>query len=461
MIEQSCKIESVSLSKVVHCIIFVLLITLPFILTFTQGSEIKLENERFERREMAEFPQVKSLHDLKEFPGSFDKWFSDNFGLRLWLVKLQSKLRFNVFGVSPRENIIVGQNGWYYQGKGAQRLRGTEITEYDTVTDLLGNVPFTEQELEKWRVVLEERQKYLADRGIAYLFAMAPSKALIYPENLPYHLQARIGKTRLEQLQEYLREKSTVNIVDLVQALKIAKREFGSDVPLFLKTDGHWNKVGAFVAYRAIANKASELLPDLELKVMKFDDFNLKYDKGWHHRSFASQMGFVVREDYPYLLPKKGNPLLRVFSSKTLLSGEEDLAEDAISVGSAPLSIAERKTTTRITGVRLQDKAGNGKKFTYAHNFGNPEMETILIMGDSYIAKGFEYFSAHARNLFRQRTELDFSTIFFNMDSESIKMPRIVIQEVCQGYIGKNAPFNPAVVSQVEALVLSLPNHPW
>jgi hypothetical protein len=424
-------------------IIFVVMISAPLVALIFQGEDDRRDNERFERRPLAAAPAIRDLSDLKTLPELFDLWFADRFGFRLPLVKLQSRLRFELFGVAPRENILVGRDGWFFQGRGSQRIRGSEIAEYDVVTDLLGKVPFSEGELKRWKQVLEERNAYLKSRGIPYVFALAPSKALIYPEYLPPALARQRGLTRLEQLQEYLQRESSVPIVDLVAALRQAKKELGHSVPLYLKTDGHWNEVGAFFAYRAIMKKVAQLLPNSEVKIMAYEDFTLRYKRHWFHPGFASQMGFPIIEPFPFLAPLKGSLLDDVFYPGAVVKERSALGEQSRAIGSAPLDRAQKKGVSRVTGVKLVDSTGESARFTYAHNFGDPELETILIMGDSFIRKGFKFFAAHSRDLYRKRTDLEFSTLFLKIEDSTVQTPQVVIQEVCQGYIGRNPPVNP------------------
>jgi hypothetical protein len=190
-----------------------------------------------ENRELAKPPVLGwRWIDLRALPGAASGYFEDHFGLRGRLVRWQAWLRLRVFHVSASPDVILGRDGWlFYAGDG-----GSE--------DLISALPFTSAELEKWRETLQHTQDWLAARGIAYIFVLAPDKHVVYPEYLPASVH-RVGlETRTGALVRYLRDHSTVRVVDLRPALHAAK---AAD-RLYHRTDTHWNDRGAFVAYTAL-----------------------------------------------------------------------------------------------------------------------------------------------------------------------------------------------------------------
>ena len=57
-----------------------------------------------------------------------------------------------------------------------------------------------------WRTAIEGRRDWLAERGVRYVFGLAPNKPSIYPEMLPNHIRRRRGRTRMDRFKEYLEE---------------------------------------------------------------------------------------------------------------------------------------------------------------------------------------------------------------------------------------------------------------
>ena len=190
-----------------------------------------------ENRELAPLPaRPRSWADVRAFPGAATRYFEDHFGLRARLVRWQALLRLRVLGVSASPDVIVGRDGWmFYAGDGAAK-------------DIASAVPFTRDELEAWRTMLEHTQDWMEARGIAYVFVLAPDKHEVYPELLPSSVRRVGAESRSDALVRYLRDMSTVPVLDLRGALNAAKgRE-----RVYHRTDTHWNDRGAFAASQAL-----------------------------------------------------------------------------------------------------------------------------------------------------------------------------------------------------------------
>lgn len=359
--------------------------------------------------------------------------FDDQFGFRKELITLQSYLTVQLFGDSPRDNVILGRDGWYFRGRGRQRLTDDTVQEYDYVSD--DTAESTTEDLFAWKQVLEERQNYLAERGIPYLFFIAPKKALIYPEHLPDSLRERQEKnspTFLERLNQFLATESSVPTIDLVSILRAAKLERPSE-NLYLKTDGHWNSIGAFVAYQAVMERVQELLPETEISILQRQDFETEWKQDWAHQGFSQQLGFPIVEPFPKLLPLKGNPM-----RSSLLTSKEwkRAAGNFRDFWLIPNILDHNK---RHITASLSDSSGKPTNYTVALNRKGRPFSTMLLLGDSFLMKLFPFFSVHSTALLRLRSERDFPTQYFKTNTPK---PEIVIQEVSQRYLGVKAPQN-------------------
>ena len=180
-------------------------------------------------------------------------WFDTHFAYRDRFVQVQSWLRYELLGVSSLATVWKGRDGWWF------------FASDGDVEATLNESPFTPVELDVWRETLQRTTDYLAARGIAHVFVIAPGKAEIHPEGLPAGLHPRPAPTRTDQLVETLRARSTVTVVDLRDGLLAAR---GGSGPLFHRTDTHWNDVGAAVGYRqilgALAGRVAGLTPPVE-----------------------------------------------------------------------------------------------------------------------------------------------------------------------------------------------------
>jgi alginate O-acetyltransferase complex protein AlgJ len=213
---------------------FVATIAVPGLATL---AAIDRPTSRNENRELAAFPPVPTdLPSLRAFPDAFTRYFEDNFSFRAHLVKWQAAFRFQQLRVSPSPTVIAGRDGWlFYADDGA-------------VEDFSDARPFTDAELEAWRLTLEHTRDWLADRGIRYVFVIAPDKHVVYPELMPATLHRLHDDSRIDQLVQFLRQRSSVTVLDLRPALHAAR---GGD-RLYHRTDTHWNDVGAWVGYEQI-----------------------------------------------------------------------------------------------------------------------------------------------------------------------------------------------------------------
>jgi hypothetical protein len=68
-----------------------------------------------ENRVPATLPGASStLQGWLTFPGRFERYFNDHFGLRTLLLALDHWAKAAVFGVSPVPTVLMGKQGWLY-----------------------------------------------------------------------------------------------------------------------------------------------------------------------------------------------------------------------------------------------------------------------------------------------------------------------------------------------------------
>lgn len=173
--------------------------------------------------------------------------FDGQFAYRAWFVGAQAWLRERLFHVSPLSTVWRGRDGWWY------------LASDGAVEDTLNQSPLSAAELDEWCATLQHTYDWLAARGIAYVFVLAPDKPAIYPEHLPAGLHPRPAPTRTDQLVTALRARTTVPVVDLRPDLLAAK----AGPPLFHRTDTHWNDLGAALAYRRLIEPLVRQVPGL------------------------------------------------------------------------------------------------------------------------------------------------------------------------------------------------------
>ncbi|XOF35152.1 MAG: alginate O-acetyltransferase AlgX-related protein [Candidatus Electrothrix sp. YB6] len=376
-----------------------------------------------------------SLTDvLREFPGTYQLYWQNNSILSKHFIHLNALVKIYLLRVSPNPNIALGKNGFFFEGYGDRKVEQGIVEQFDNIADYMGMYPFSELELWKWKQTLEERSYWLKQQGIEYVFVLAPTKALVYPEFLPDSLQKLAkGTRRYEQLSSYLRENAQVHFVDLLPALLEEKKK--RDYPLlFYKTDFHWNFYGSLVAYQEIIRKMERFFPDYPLDPVLLDDFTVKIDEHWAHHRFMNMIGLPEQlhknEHYLTMVPKPGTPLY----------GLADLPPEGIHDVYPPKSA-------------ITNSRGESMQIRTVCNPAAP-IPSILLLGDSFMEKAVYYFSAHAQKVFNRRTVVNFPHEVF-----SYEKPTFVIQEILNMFLLRPPPENLSGIRQpyLEAVFHSSP----
>jgi hypothetical protein len=219
---------------------FVVLVALPGGLAAARGFP---PEPLFENRSPAPYPKPGET-PAAEFPADFERWFSDHFAFRGELVRLSSRIRY-ALAVSSAPLVVVAKDGWLLF-KGDFAIEGFRRTKV-----------FDDATLDNWRSALSKRRNWLAARGIHYLVVVHPNKETIYPELVPPALNRLPRASATEQLLDVL-EDAGIQVVDTSSAIRGMKRT-GTEV--FLHTDTHWNGLGCFAAYGAVAARLEQWFP--------------------------------------------------------------------------------------------------------------------------------------------------------------------------------------------------------
>ncbi len=231
-------------------VLFFIMIALPMT---NMGFHFIKELVNPEFRTLAIKPNFE-VKKIQYFFRKYENYFLDNFSMRNHLILCNSLLKYHFLGISPVSYVVVGKSGWsfFYSEKYSAKM--------NSFKDWMGLSPYSQEELEKIKVNLEYQRNYLREKGIPYLVLIAPNKETIYPEYLPDNFKRVLPVTRLDQLVEYMKKNSDVEIIDVRNDLINAKSKF----PLFYKLDTHWNGYGALIAYFKLKRYISNLFPSIK-----------------------------------------------------------------------------------------------------------------------------------------------------------------------------------------------------
>ncbi len=335
-------------------------------------------------------------------------------------INLDAKAKIFGLGFTPNAKSILGRDGWYFEGYGSRRVEQDIVKSYDNITDYMGLLPFSDEELQQWKKVLEERYYWLKAQGIDYVFAIAPTKALVYPDKMPsrlFELKKQLNQqTRYEQLVHFLSENSIVPMVDLRASLYKARDDY--PWPLYYRTDFHWNYLGSFLAYQSIVKELNAHFPKYQLKPQNIDDFRIDANYEWSHHTFLRLAGLNPEEhqDDTYLTLYPENTDHYAADSIFNKYGIYDGTIPNISIGK------------------------NGESRTKIRTLENEKarLDKIFVIGDSFAEKLVAYFSAHAKTVYNYRT-----VNRFVLEPIERYKPQIVVQELLSMYLLDKPPVNP------------------
>ena len=228
--------------------------------------------------------------NLRPFIDNFTEYYDKTFPGRYSLAQLVQTIKKDVFDSSPVNEVIIGKDGWLYQGAG---------TMY-AIQDYLCFEPFTEEQITVIKQVVTENKQFIENINARYLVVIIPDKAHVYPEFLPDRLVKSDLVSRREQLFSILKQLN-VNYIYLKDSL-IANKHKGQ---LYYKTDTHWNNLGAAIGYNAIIS----VLNDSSLKPLDINELNTDTTFFTFYGDIGS-MTFLgdlakLEKSYPYQLVLK------------------------------------------------------------------------------------------------------------------------------------------------------------
>ena len=285
-------------------VLFAALLWLPTVDYFTG---IDITEAPGENRLPAPKPRLarRDFAGVQDYLAAAEVYFNDHFGFRKRLIRWFQQWKARLYHDESVHKVVVGQNGWLFTG------------DMQMVDHYLGIEKFPLARLQSWQKLLEKRRDWLAARGIKYLFIIPPDKQTAYPECLPAWLQNAVPpdrETKLEQFLKYMKEHSTVEILDLRAPLAAAKKI----APTYLQHDTHWNLYGGFVGCQEIIQYLTRWFPDLPpLRLADFTWTNLPVAGGDLARILGST---ALEKNYYQFAPVPSLPVLHTNENRAYQS---------------------------------------------------------------------------------------------------------------------------------------------
>lgn len=191
-------------------------------------------------------PTLENNNVFKYF-SDFDNYFSEKFNGRSMYYRFLSRLKYNVLGTSAkRESVVVGKDGFLFLGNKASNI----------IDETIGLDLFSDKEIVRIKKRMLQALHWMKKRDIKFYVVAGPNKHTIYPEKLPFEVNAEQG-TKIDQIAGIVNDIENATWIELRERLIEAKKHG----LLYHKTDTHWNKFGGYFAYRQIMDMLNEDFP--------------------------------------------------------------------------------------------------------------------------------------------------------------------------------------------------------
>lgn len=218
----------------------IIFLTIFFVFLFIPMSNISQENiSKQENRTLAQYkPFINQDGEINyDYGKNFNEWFNDRFYLRQKFLDIQDlKLILSTNWIT--KDVMKGSNDWLF-------LAWKESTD-----SYSNSVMFTDEELNSIDSYLDNINKYCNTHNKKFYFIIAPDKSKIYPEYYPQRIMKVSDNSRSEQLIDYIKKHSNVNVIYPKEKLISLK---GNKL-LYWKNDTHWNLLGAYYGYSELMN---------------------------------------------------------------------------------------------------------------------------------------------------------------------------------------------------------------
>lgn len=219
--------------------LFLMIVAPVLTISFEKGRVSIVENRNLSNPPVL-FRDDGKINDT--FYNDFKAWFSDNLGFRSFFVSMAADIKALILHQSPNNQVEFGREGWLF------------YTPDHNIELATGEHYLTNEELELIANNQQRISEWYLEHGIDYILVLIPAKPSIYPEYIASK-DVKIMTTICDQVERYLKEKTTVNVVNVKRYLIDRK----ADGQLYLKTDTHMTQFGSYVAYQAISNRLKDL----------------------------------------------------------------------------------------------------------------------------------------------------------------------------------------------------------
>ena len=244
------------------CTILCLLTMIGFILVFVQEKW-----HPFKLKPLAgvtfttEKPHL-TLNDFAsgKYQSQTEQYSRENFGFREWAIRLYNQVNYSLFNQTTCHFITPGKDGFLFYAEAFRDYYGIEpINQYKTYDRA--------REWARKNVRMMNKLRYvLKDYDVEFLCFMAPNKAEVYPEYLPYHQPAPADAIHTAAYYDSLMTAIDFPHVEMTKWYQNMKDT--ASFLLFPKRDTHW-RYSAVYGYDSLFSYMNSLngfgIPDIHI----------------------------------------------------------------------------------------------------------------------------------------------------------------------------------------------------
>jgi hypothetical protein len=143
-----------------------------------------------------------------------------------------------------------------------------------------GELLFSQEQLDHWQRLLENRIAWLEKRGIPFFFLVAPNPHAIYPDKLPDGVTVAETRPVIQLIDHLAERRSYAGLIYPLDELRVRR-----DENVYAQTNTHWTELGAFVAYRKLTEEIAKVAP-----VRRLEDDDIRF----HAHPFEGDLGSKV-----------------------------------------------------------------------------------------------------------------------------------------------------------------------
>jgi alginate O-acetyltransferase complex protein AlgJ len=181
----------------------------------------------------------RSPQQWRALPRELDRFLADHFGLRAQLIRLHGMLRYAV-NLPTDLRVIIGRDRWLF-------LNGDGTIEQATGQLL------REGQIAKFADRAADLHARLQAKNARLLVAIPPNNSTINRSRLPAWAAVKPEVSEYDLMMKALAARG-VAAVDLRPPLLAAN----SIYPVYRRTDTHWNRLGALIAWDAVVGALGE-----------------------------------------------------------------------------------------------------------------------------------------------------------------------------------------------------------